>query len=129
MKNLVIAAWLVVVLCFSASTARAADWSNGTFSCDLTVVEAGLWWVPWQWGVWQKVDVKFYQNVKPDISVVYNCSLVGGNSLFLCTTQNYNPNLSFPGWGNVVAFGPTLNPGISKSQACGATFDKAFFKR
>ena len=127
MKNPVLAACLALVICFSVSTARAADWSNGTFSCDLTVVSTG--WVPWEWGLWTEVKMKFYQNVKPASTIVYTCALLypRHNSNFGCWRSDSDAQ-SFPGWYNIGVVAQKLNPGVSKSQACEALFGSVFHK-
>ena len=41
MKSLFIAAWLAVAICFSASTARAADWSSGKTVLGMNGLDSG----------------------------------------------------------------------------------------
>ncbi len=127
MKNPVLAACLALVICFSVSTARAADWSNDTFSCDLTIVSTG--WVPWEWGLWTEVKMKFYQNVKPASTIVYTCALLypRHNSNFGCFRSDTAAQ-SFPGWYNIGVVAQKLNPGVNKSQACEALFGSVFHK-
>ncbi|MEA5113280.1 MAG: hypothetical protein VB050_04565 [Geobacteraceae bacterium] len=115
MKNLIIAAWLAVVICLPVSTARAADWTNGTFSCDLTVVETSHW--PLTWGTWKKINLKFSKYGKP--YVAYECSENG--SLFVCQHQNDNDREY---WRVLKEYGDIrIRPGISKGLACEWAFD------
>lgn len=128
MRQLIFALILAAALGTAPPDAKAADWTNGTFSCDLTVVETSPWYIPFLWGGWQKIHAKFYQNGKPDSSFYYKCLLTNGLSGFSCLIQD-NTNLTFPGWNYSYYHDPNLSPGISKSQACGAIFDKAFSKK
>ncbi|MDD2309380.1 MAG: hypothetical protein PHH91_07325 [Desulfuromonadaceae bacterium] len=118
MKNLIIAAWLTVLISLSASTARAADWTNGKFSCDINVVETSHW--PFTWGTWKKITMSFSQNGKPYI--VYECSENGSLYSLLCKHQsNSDPDYwrLFKRDGYIY-----IRPNISNWTTCDYAFEK-----
>ncbi len=119
---------LVIVAILSLtplSPAKAADWSNDKFSCNLEVLEIGALWEPTLWGVWTKVAVYYYLIGSEDtMSTKYICYRDRREWDYKCARgSGYNEFSSrFNAKSSLAA---ELKVGISKNEACEKIFKEA----
>ena len=131
-KKSLVAMLLLGMGVFASTPARAADWNNGTFSCEVINVELAPWYLPWKWGRWEKFCLTYTltspkdkmqkkknchyccSNVSEiDVGVEYNCAYIGGYRYFVDETTYFKIE---------------LKSGSSKSDACQIVFSSLYLE-
>ncbi len=127
MKNLSIAALLILCLFAQVPAQAAGDWDNGTFSCTVIIESQTPWYLPWQWGRWERFYLTYSISKSPDYRIApYRCSYGAGtfggifqdryDCVFTGTYRHFDDPQQF--------FRIELKPGASKSDVCGIVFNQ-----
>jgi hypothetical protein len=122
LKNFVVGTALLALCTFVSQPARAADWSDKHFSCDLELVRtSGMFFEIYLWGVWIEIKATISQTGgTDDMKAAYICTIVGNGPRYNCHLENSNYFASVSqAWKTTHI---ELEKGVTKSQACERIF-------